>query len=220
LMRDGSIDHRATIEAYWLVRKRAAEYQLIAEQVELLDAIGPVALERRNEPSGAADMLRLHTAQLAAKAAMRDAQVALVEAQYALALRIGALADAAWPLASTVPHTGRYDLKLDAQPRNLAESWPVRRLAAMVPGLGQNVQERAAAVVDADAARVAAIDKYAVGGGTIDQAIEGVSEQTEQTFAFLEAVAAYNCAIAEYATTVLPSATPANKLVAALVAKP
>ena len=73
LLRDGGIDHRATIEAYWLVRKRAAEYQLLAEQVELLDAIGPVALERRNEPSGAADMLRLQTAQLAAKAAMRDA---------------------------------------------------------------------------------------------------------------------------------------------------
>ena len=46
--------------------------------------------------------------------------------------------------------------------------------------------------------------------------IEGVTEQTEQTFAFLEAVAAYNRAIAEYATTVLPPGTPPNKLAAAL----
>ncbi len=220
LLRDGSVDHRATIEAYWLVRQRAAEYQLLAEQVELLDAIGPVALERRNQPSGAADMLRLQTAQLAAKATMRDGQVALIEAQYALALRIGALADATWPLASTVPHTGSYSLKLERQPPNLAESWPVRRLAATMPGLGENVQERAAAVVDADAARVAAIDKYAVGVATIDQAIEGVGEQTEQTSAFLDAVAAYNSAIAEYATTVLPPGTPPSKFVTALVTKP
>ena len=130
------------------------------------------------------------------------------------------MADAAWPLASTVPHTGRYDLKIESQPPSLAESWPVRRLAAMVPGLGQNVQERAAAVVDADAARVAAIDRYAVGGATIDQAIEGVSEQTEQTSAFLDVVAAYNSAIAEYVTTVLPPGTSPNKFVTALVTKP
>ena len=220
LLRDGNVDHRATIEAYWLVGQRAAEYQLLAEQVELLDAIGPVALERRNQPSGAADMLRLQTAQLAAKATMRDGHVALIEAQYALALRIGALDDAAWPLASTVPHTGSYSLRLERQPPSLAESWPVRRLAAMMPGLGQNVQERAAAVVDADAARVAAIDKYALGGATIDQAIEGVGEQTQQTSAFLDAVAAYNSAIAEYVTTVLPPETPPNKFVTALVTKP
>jgi hypothetical protein len=220
LLRDGDIDHWATVEAYWLVRQRAAEYQLVAEQVASLDAIGPVALQRRNEPSGAADMLRLQTAQLAAKAMLSDSRVALVQAQYRLALRIGALADADWPLASTVPHTGGYLLKLEAQPDSLAESWPVRRLAATMPALGQNVQERAAAVVDADAARADAIDKYALGGAAIERAIESVTEQTAQTFAFLEAVSAYNRAIAEYATTVLPPGTPAQKLVAALVAKP
>lgn len=220
LLRDGNVDHRATVETYWLVRQRAAEYQALAEQVELLDAVGPVALEHRSEPSGAADMLRLQTAQLAAKAMLRDSQVALVEAQYTLALRIGALGDAAWPLASTVPHTGGYTLKLENQPPSLSESWPVRRLVAMMPGLGQNVQARAAAVVEADAARVAAIDKYAAAGTSVNRAIEGVTEQTEQTFAFLEATAAYNRAIAEYATTVLPLGTPPNKLVAALIAKP
>jgi hypothetical protein len=89
-----------------------------------------------------------------------------------------------------------------------------------VPGLALNVQERAAAVVDADAARADAIDKYTVGGATIDQVIEGVAEQTEQSFAFLEAVSAYNLAIVEYATTVFPPGTPVNKLAAALVARP
>jgi len=214
LLRDGDVDHRATVEAYWLVRQRAAEFQVAAEQAGLLAAIEPVVLERRNQPSGAADMLRLQTAQLAAKATMDDSRVALIEAQYALALRIGALADAAWSLASTLPHTGDYDLKLEVQPVSLRESWPVERLAAMVPGLKQSVQERAAAVVDADAARVDAIDRYALGGVAIGQAIEGVDEQAEQTFAFLEAVSKYNRA------TVLRPGTPASKLAAALVARP
>jgi hypothetical protein len=220
LLRDGNGDHRPTIEAYWLVRQRAAQYQLLAQQTELLDAIAPTALERHNQPSGAADMLRLHAAQLAIQAAMRESHVALVEAQYVLALRIGALAEAAWPLASTVPHSGGYVPKVEEQPASLRESWPVRRLAAMMPGLGQGVQERAAAVVDADAARVAVAGKYAAGTATIEQVIDGITEQTEQTWAFLEAMAAYNRAIAEYATTVLPPGTPVGKLVAALVTKP
>jgi hypothetical protein len=146
--------------------------------------------------------------------------VALVEAQFALALRIGAVADAVWPLASTVPHSGGYDPKVNNQPQSLTQSWTVQRLLATIPGLGESVQQHAAAVVDADAARVAAIDKYAAGGAAIEQVIGGVAEQTEQTRAFLDAMAAYNRAIAEYATTVLPPGTPAGKLAAALVTRP
>lgn len=220
LLRDGSTNRRATVEAYWLVRQRAAQYQVLVGQLELLDALTPVVLERRSSPSGPTDMLRLRSAQAGTKATMREAQKSLVEAQYGLALRIGAVADAAWPLASTVPHSGSYLLKLDAQPRSLAESWPVRRLAATMPGLGENVQQRAAAVVDADAARVAAAERYAAGVATIDQLLDSVMGQTEQTTAFLESLTAYNDAIAEYATTVLPPSMPAVKLVGALVAKP
>jgi hypothetical protein len=220
LLRDGNGTHRATIEAFWLVRQRAAQYQLLAGQAKLLDALGQIVLDRRNESSGAADMLRVRAAQLATQAMMRDAHVALVEAQFALALRIGAVADAAWPLASTVPHSGGYDPKVNNQPQSLTQSWTVQRLLATIPGLGESVQQHAAAVVDADAARVAASDKYAAGGAAIEQVIGGVAEQTEQTSAFLDAMAAYNRAIAEYATTVLPPGTPAGKLAAALVTKP
>ena len=65
LLRDPGSDRRATIEAYWRLRQRAAEYQVLVQQAELLEDLAPVALERRNEPSGAAEMLRLHAAQLA-----------------------------------------------------------------------------------------------------------------------------------------------------------
>jgi hypothetical protein len=220
LLRDAGADRRPTIEAYWRLRQRAAEYQVHVQQAELLEGLVPVVLERRNEPSGAAEMLRLHSAQLATQAAIREAHVALVEAQYALALRIGATGEAAWPLASTVPHSGSYLLKLDAQPQAVVESWPVRRLATTIPGLGKSVQQYAAAVVEADAARVAAVEKYRAGGAPIDQVIEGVTTQTQQTMAVLNTLTDYNRAIAEYVLTVLPPATPANRLVTALVVRP
>ena len=93
----------------------------------------------------------------------------------------------------------------------MAESWPVRRLAATIPGLGESVQQHAAAVVEADAARVAAAEKYRTGEAPIDQAIEGVAAQTKQTLALLETLTDYNRAIAEYVLTVLPPATPGRQ---------
>ena len=220
LLRDPGSDRRATIEAYWRVRQRAAEYQVLAEQVTLLEGLMPVALERRNEPSGAAAMLRLKGAQLATQASLGDAHAALVEAQYALAMRIGATGEGAWPLASTVPHSGSYLLRLDAQPQSIIESWPIRRLATTIPALSESVQQHAAAVVEADAARVAAAEKYRLGGAPIEQAIDGITAQTQETLAVLSALTDYNRAIAEYVLTVMPPATPADRLVAALVVKP
>lgn len=220
LLRDGGGDRRGTIEAYWRLRQRAAEYQTLMQQSELLEGLVPVVLDRRQEPSGAADMLRLRSAQLAAQAATREAHVALVESQYALATRLGAINESPWPMASTVPHSGSYLLKLDAQPQSVVESWPVRRLTATVPALGASVQQHATAVVEADAARVAVAEQYRTGQAPIDQAIEGVTAQTHQTLALLETLTDYNRTIADYVLTVLPPATPATRLVAALVVKP
>lgn len=56
-----------------------------------------------------------------------------------------------WPMPSTAAYTGPYLLKLEAQPRRLVESWPVRRLAAVIPGLAESIQRHATAVVEADA---------------------------------------------------------------------
>ena len=219
LMRDTGTDRRATINAYWRVRQRAAEYQVLAQQVELLGAFDPLALERRKAPAGAVEMLRLRRAQLAAEASLREAHVALIEAQYALAVRLGATGEAAWPLASTVPHAGKYLLMVEAQPPAVAQSWPVRRLTATIPRLGESVQQHAASVVESDAARVAAAEKYR-DGAPLDPAIEGIALQTKLTLALLETLTEYNRAIAEYALTVLPSAVAADRLVSALVVKP
>jgi len=220
LIRDSGADRRATIEAYWLVRQRAAEYQIYAQQVELLEVLLPVVLERRKDPSGATDMLRLRAAQLAAQAARRETHAALIESQYALALRIGATGEATWPLASTVPHSGGYLLKLDSQPKTVIDSWPVRRLAAVIQTENTGIQQSAAAVVEADAVRADAAEQYRTGRGTIDAAIAGISFQTEETLTLLQVLTDYNKAIADYVITVLPPTIPATRLIAALVVKP
>jgi hypothetical protein len=161
----------------------------------------------------------LRRAELAADASLREAHVALIEAQYNLALRIGATGDAAWPLASTVPHAGKYLMMVESQPAAVAQSWPVRRLRATIPTLAASVEQHAVSVVESDAARVAAAEKYRA-GGAVDQAIEGVTAQTRLTLALLETLTDYNRAIAEYALAVLPPALAADKLVPALVIKP
>jgi hypothetical protein len=213
-------ERSSTIAAYWLVRQRAAEYQLLVEQAEFLESLVPVALDRRHEPSGATDMLRLVSQKMAAKAASNEAMLALVEAQYALALKIGAVADAAWPLASTVPHSGGYELRLGDVPPAMVESPAGQRLVSAVPELGQSVLQRAAAVVEADAMRVAVADRYRTGATTIDEALGAVTVQTERTVAFLDTLTQYNRAIADYAILVLPSNIAADKLAASLVIKP
>ena len=219
LLRDSGTDRQATINAFWRVRQRVAEYQVLAQQVELLEAVEPLALDHRKAPGGAVDMLRLRRAELAADASLREAHVALVEAQYNLALRIGATGDVAWPLATTIPHAGKYLMMVESQPQAVAQSWPVRRLAATIPGLAASIEQHAASVVESDAARVAAAEKYRA-GGPIDAAVEGVTAQTRLTLALLETLTDYNRAIAEYALTVLPPGVAADRLVTALVLKP
>lgn len=208
-------DRRELIEAYWLARQRAAEYQVLVEQAQLLDGLALVPLDEKH-PSG----LRLRSARLATEAALHEVHAALLEAQFELATRLGRESDAAWPISGTVPHADPYPVKLDAQPRRLAESWPLRRLAAIIPGLAKSVQHRAVAVVEADAARADAAASSQAGSEPVELLFGCINRQTEETLAFLGTLTDYNQAIAEYALTVLPPETPGEKLAAALTVCP
>jgi len=213
LGRQSGGDRRELIGAYWLVRQRAAEYQVLAQQAQLFEDLLLVPQDAER-PAG----LRLSTARLDTEAALHEAHAALLETQFELAIRMGRESDTAWPMPNTVPCSDPYPLKLDAQPGRLRESWPVRRLAAMIPGLGEGLRRRAAAVVEADAARAAASSP--ADGRSIELLLSCIRRQTEQTFAFLATLTDYNRAIAEYALTVLPPETPPDKLAAALMVCP
>ena len=94
----------------------------------------------------------------------------------------------------------------------------MRRLAATIPVLSENVRQRAGAVVEADNARAAAATSSPSGGAPIEPVLAGVGRATGQTFAFLRALTAYNRAIAEYALAVLPRDISGDELARALTA--
>jgi hypothetical protein len=212
-----SADRRGLIHAYWTARQRAAQHQAVIQEIEFLDQLATTALERRSQPSGSRDMLRLRAAQLAAQAAREETLVALVRSQYELTKQAGRALESAWLRPTTAPHAGPYQLHLEARPRELAGSWTVRRLAAAVPALHETVQRRADAVIASDLTRAAATSAYQAGTRPIDSVVTAIESQTRQTLAFLEAVGDYNRAIADYVLAVVPPDLPGEQLLGTLV---
>ena len=210
-------DRRQVIAAYWLAAQRAAEYQALVAEISFLEGLVLTALERRNEPLGAEAMLELHAAKLATQADLHSAEVGLLDAQFQLTRCAGRPLDSPWLVPATAPHPGPYLLKLEAQPRELVETWPLRRLAALIPALSAGLEERAAAVVQADAARAAATAAYRAGSQPIAPALASITHQGDETRAFLEMLTKYNEAIADYALAVLPSTIPGEQLAGTLV---
>ena len=213
----GNSERRATVDAFWMARQRAAEYQAVTQEIEFLDNLVPPVLARRSEAEGGAAMLYLRASRQNAKANLSEAQVALIEAQFELALRTRTAADTLWQLPSTPPHAGQYSLNLEAQPRTLAQSWPMRHLATAIPAYSASLEEHAAAVVSADTARTKSIEKYVAGDAAIERVLEELDRQTAQTFDFLQTLTDYNRSIAQYALAVLPADAQPTRIAAALV---
>jgi hypothetical protein len=213
LRRYSGEDRFGLVAAYWQVREEAAQYQAILEQSEWLDAVREEGTEGAEAGERSPDGLRLESARLAAEAELHEAHASLVRSQFELAVHLGRSLEDVWPMAATPPHAGPYLAKLDGQPREVAESWTVRRRAAVLPGLGEAVRQRATAVVEADAARAAA------DGFSLEALLRSIRDQASATSAFLQALTAYNRAIAAYALSVLPPDVPADTLVSALVVR-
>lgn len=212
-----SPDRRATIDAYWLASQRAAERQFLADQGALLEQSRPTALNRRADRGGSAAMLRLQSAVVANGADQLCAQVKLMESQFELTRLAGRPQDSAWLLPTTVPHSGPYAVPQDASRGASAEPWRARRPGATLPAWLADLQDRATATVQADAARAAATAAYESGGGSLNLALAANQQQLDETFGFLDTLTGYNRAIADYALSVLPATTSADQLVKALV---
>jgi hypothetical protein len=174
-------------------------------------------VERGLRPGGAAEPLRLLAASRAVEADLCQSRARLLEAQFDLTRLLGRPLTKDWLLPVTPPHAGPYLLKLDAQPRQVAESPPVQRLKTVVPALRESLERRATAVVDADGERANATAAYQKGARPLDQLLPYIQQQTMETLLCLETLTAYNRSIAEYVLTVVPAAIPAEQLVETLV---
>lgn len=210
-------DRRGLIHAYWAAACRAAQYQALVRQSELLESLVPVAVERRKQPSGARELLQVRARQLQVEAEQTEARSRLLGAQFDLTERSGRSLESPWLWPVTPPHAGPYQLQLESQPPERANSWAIRRLAASVSGQYAYVQQQAAAVVAADLARAEATAAYLRGGGHVEVVLAAIESYTRQTQAFLEAVAQYNQAIADYALAVVPPTLTADQLLRTLV---
>ncbi len=177
------MNRRSLVEAFWLNRQRAAELQVVLQQSELLDEIR------------VSDSKRLEAVRLAAKADTVDARIRLLESQFELTSLVGKTVEPLWLTTSGEPRSAAYEVPPIAAG---ADTWEFRRRRAMIPAMHQTLCRRAEAVVDADAARVHALN------GPVDDALARTLRQTEETLAFLTSATGYNNAVAGYVLRVLP----------------
>jgi hypothetical protein len=210
-------DRRDVVTKFWLARQRAAECLVLQTAAQMLSEMEPILLERRHTPTGGEEMVRVWARYRAMAAELEDVRVKLLEAQFDLSVKAGLAVNAPYAMPSTAPHAGSYELKIDQQSPELAQSWTVRRLGATIPALYQSLQSRATAVVQADQARDAAIAAFRKGTQPFDAVLSLVDQQTAESRAFLAALTAYNRAIADYVFTILPANMPPEKLVSTLV---
>ena len=205
-LRSGPPSNRLdTIGAFWTVRQHAAQYQALVQQADWIHAMtlaGPL------EPVESA---LLQSAAHGTDAALLEQQVELIEAQFELAVYLGSTADPVWPLPTDTPHAGSYRAISEGHSAGRPISWQMRRLRATIPGFAESIRRRATAVIAADAARAEPRDDE------LRPALADMDRQTQQTFAFLKTLTAYNRAIAEHALAVHPSDGSEEDFLAALL---
>jgi hypothetical protein len=157
-------------------------------------------------------MLRLQAARLALQSEVLDAHVDLLVAEWELAMLTGGNAQEPWPLPTTIPHAGRYRLPIHH------ENMGAARLSAdsLLP-LEAALQERAAAVVFADAARAEASHPRAGVSADLNLALQRVYRQVRASEAFLRTQTDYNRAIADFTLRTIPPSAPVEQLVSRLV---
>ncbi|HOM19228.1 MAG TPA: hypothetical protein PLQ00_17995, partial [Thermoguttaceae bacterium] len=193
-----------------------AELAALAQQREILDELGRLTLQQRNRPLGAETMLQWRAAQLAEDADRMEARIRLLEREEKLAQYVNASGEAILAPA-TLPHTGPYQLRLESQPKKVAESWPVRRAAGLIPALYTSLQEQAKAVVLADQTRSEVLSLYRQGQRSLQDVLAACDQQKQAALEFLQTLADYNQAIADYVVLVAPAALPAERFVQTLV---
>jgi hypothetical protein len=218
--RAAGVDRASLIKTYWRTRERVARYQLAAQRIEQLDALMPTAVRAGVEPGGAAAMLRLQRARLAAQADLEAARVELLVSQFALALVGRWPLDGRWPVPSTAPHGGSYRLGPDPQRAGLARQGASQRWAARIPMLHGVLVDRADSIVAIDAARALATSRYESGSASLDDALETIDRQSAESSAFLVAQTEYNLEIADFVLSIQPAGTPDQRLVESLVLTP
>lgn len=207
----------ALVQTYWKLSAALAEYRIAADESARLGQLLPPADATGKHPT---DPL-LESRLASTEARLREAELAVVDTQYALT-ELARLSLTDPPvLPADLPHAGPYRTYFQERYARVA---PPRGhlIDRSLPLLHRSLELRAmAAVAAADAADA---DHEAYHAGKLDglTVIETLAELTRQRRAFIAAVRDYNVDIAEYAFSVVPPGLSSAQLVSVLIgpAKP
>jgi hypothetical protein len=207
----------AAIGAFWHAREKAANLQLLHDQLEQLNALQSLALPQPGEPGRAEAAVRLQAARRSTRAAILDAQVAFMTSQADLMQVLGRSQDANWIVPSTPPQAGRYQVAIRAR-RGYA------RGAKWAEKLGlqyDKLHHRADALMQADAHRSELLRTARQPDGQVglddqmsplDRVLWALERENQLARGFLQDLTEYNMAIANYAILTLPETVSGDQL--------
>lgn len=216
------------IQAFWNAREQAARYQAFADQVEQLNALPAIAIGLRDRPGMAEATVRLQAARKMARAALLDAQVEMLNAEFALTAAAGRRFDQPWLAPATVPQSGRYIVSSPGRGRRNSAA---ARLGDLVRLQHEKLEERADSVIQADVHRAELINLARTGEQPnhaestadaeeptpLDVARRAITQQNQETLAFLHDLTGYNMAIVRFALATWPETISNDELVKKLV---
>jgi len=209
----------AIVISYWQARQAAAYCQVLSDQVEQLNGLARLARANHDQDHVAAAAVQVQAARRVAKAALAEAQLALVQGEFDLTQAAGRSLDQPWLHAVTPPQSGRYIVARDDRLSGPALQW-----ARIVKVQHVALQERADAVLAADDRRAlaGAAVRDAAGSTVADSTplsnlLAAVNWQTRQSLAFLDDLTGYNLAIVRYVMATSPPSMDSDELVRWLV---
>ncbi|MGH7140746.1 MAG: hypothetical protein ACREHD_33860, partial [Pirellulales bacterium] len=203
------------IPAYWKLAAAEYEYRIAADESSRLEQLLPPA-----DPSGkhASEPL-LESRLAAAEARLREAELAVLTQQYALADMMRLPASEPLPLAGDLPHGGAY--RTYFQERYVRVAPPRAHLIdRTLPLLQRSIELRASAAVSAADSADAAAEALHAGQLDVAATVDSIAELSRQRRAFVAAVRDYNIDIADYALSVVPAGLTSAQLVSILIGPP
>jgi hypothetical protein len=208
---------RDLITAYWSAREHAARYQALREQLDQLAALSTMAISAHDKPGIAEATVRLQATRRAARAALVDAQAALLNAEFQLTQTAGRRLDQPWLLPETPPSSQHKLPDASNKPR------PTARRAESVAARQTGLAHLADAVIQADAWRASLVDQVRQSpadsdrSALLDNLVWAVANQAHDTMAFLSGLTEYNQALTDYTLATLPATVSAEELARQLV---
>jgi hypothetical protein len=208
---------RDVIHAYWYAKEAIAVHQVLLDEANALDSLFQPATKLATVAGGQEAGVRLQAMRRSVQAAILDAKISMIEAQAELTEFCTGRLTEEMLVPSSVPHGGRYQLRLEDLSQQLIDAKGLEQLGSLVKVLHAQMVDHAGTVVYADTARASALGRLGGGPPALNAAMAFVERQTSHTVFFLRATTKYNIAIANYVLEIVPPNANADQLESALV---